>query len=388
MADETRILALFGGAAKLGSERANLEALSALRQGGAAVRLIMSDAPWADEIRDDAIARGFDVVQCPYLLLPRPERRFNPLFMFPPIMAKASWILLREIRRFNPNYIYTSSQMFVLNFLPALAISSKPLIYRCGDKPILHSWIFKAVWHFTVARAKRIVAVSKFIANMLVETGVSSEKVVTIYARPPSRLVTEVNSDDRPSAFTFAFVGQINKSKGPHLLIEAFNGVLDLYPDAHLTIAGRISDWEGDRWARVLRDRVKADPNLSARVSFPGFVEDVQGLLAGCRVVVVPTITAEPLANVVMEAKLARLPAIVFPSGGLPEIVEHGVDGYICGDATATALRKAMTWYLEHPVAAKLQGEAAQRSLRKLGVDDFVANWMGAVGRDHLKQSA
>lgn len=379
MAGEVRILALFGGMARLGSERANLEALTALRQGGAEVRLVVSDAPWAEEVRRDVLARGFAITQAPYLLLPRKERRFNPLIAYPITIARASAILIREILRFRPTHIYASSQMFVLNFLPALAIMPTPLVYRCGDQPILHSRLFRALWRFIAWRARRFVAVSRFIADRLAESGVARARISVIYARPPTRLVTSAPSRTSPG-FTFGFVGQINETKGPHLLVEAFSDLARTHADARLVIAGRISDWAGDEWARALRDRVSADDDLSGKVSFPGFVEDVSALLGGCQVAVTPTVTEEPLANVVMEAKAAGVPSIVFPSGGLPEIVEHGVDGYICARRDAEALREAMTYYLERRDAVAGQGVAARASLRRLGVDRFVEKWTAVVG--------
>lgn len=381
MADDVRILALFGGVTKLGLERANLEALAALREGGATVRILMSDAPWAEDLRQDVVSRGFEIVQCPYLLLPRPERRFNPLFEYPRIISRASAIMLREVARFRPTHFYSCAQLFVLNFAPVLMLTSTPLIYRCGDRPILHSRLYRWLWRFIVARSRTFVSVSHYIADRLIEAGVPPERITVIYSRPPLRSALTEAPAGRSEAFTFVFVGQINQTKGPDVLIEAFRGVIDAHPDARLVIAGRISDWEGDEWARALRQGVQADSDLADRVSFPGFVEDVPALLASGRVAVTPTVTEEPLANVVMEAKLAGVPSIIFPSGGLPETIEHGVDGYICGERTAPALREALTWYLEHRDAAEVQGHAARMSLRKFGVDRFVDQWRAVLDR-------
>lgn len=386
MADDVRILALFGGATKLGMERANLEALAAFREGGATVRILVSDAPWAEDLRQDIVSRGLEIVQCPYLLLPRPERRFNPLFEYPRIITRASAIMLREVARFRPTHFYSCAQLFVLNFAPVLMLTSTPLIYRCGDRPILHSRLFRWLWRFIVARSRTFVAVSHYIADRLVDAGVPRDRITVIYSRPPLRSAPTEARAGRSKDFTFVFVGQINETKGPHVLVDAFRGVIDAHPDARLVIAGRISDWEGDEWARALRREVQADPDLADRVSFPGFVEDVPALLASGRVAVTPTVTEEPLANVVMEAKLAGIPSIIFPSGGLPETIEHGVDGYICADRTAPALGEALTWYLEHRDAAEVQGHAARLSLQKFGVDCFVDRWRavldwGAPGR-------
>lgn len=379
MTSEVRILALFGGMARLGSERGNLDALSALREGGATVKLMVSDAIWAEEIRQDIAGRGFEIRKCPYLLLPRPERKVNPLLQYPGAILRASAILWSEIRRYRPTHIYTSSQLFVLNFLPILMLTRIPLIYRSGDQPALHSPLFRGLWRFIRGRAHRFVAVSGFIADFVVATGVARDRITVIYTRPTSRRVEARDATRRADVFRFVFVGQISETKGVRVLIEAFRGLVEAHPDARLVVAGRISDWEGDAWARELRDDVNADPVLGERVSFIGFVEDVPTLLASCDVAVTPTITVEALANVVMEAKQAGLPSIIFRCGGLPEVIEHGADGYISEARTVEGLREALRFYLENRDQAARQGEAARKSLGKFGVDRFVEQWTDIV---------
>src|SRR5262249_8558258 len=128
------------------------------------------------------------------------------------------------------------------------------------------------------------------------------------------------------------FVGQIAEAKGPDLLVRAFRSVAKSNAQARLLIAGRISEWSGDKWARDLRDSVAHDPELRSRVVFLGFVENVPDLLRSREVLVAPSLVEEGLGLVVMEAKAAGIPSIVFPSGGLPEMIQHGVDGFVCRD--------------------------------------------------------
>src|SRR5262249_8514746 len=163
------------------------------------------------------------------------------------------------------------------------------------------------------------------------------------------------------------------ENKGPHLLIQAFRKIADKSPQARLLIAGRISQWKGDDWSRELEDSVTRDPVLNARVVFLGFIENVPELLRGRTVLAAPTLGEEPLGFVVMEAKAAGLPAVVFPSGGLPEMIEHGIDGYICRDKSVESLTEALNLYLADPSLASCQGAAAKASLRRFGVEEFAS---------------
>ena len=140
-----------------------------------------------------------------------------------------------------------------------------------------------------------------------------------IYNHPPGRpglAPTPLAADLSPDARVLGFIGQVAEHKGAHLLIEAFREVVADHPTAHLVIAGRISEWEGDAWARALRDRTFVrDPVIGERATFLGEIENVPAFLARCEVLVVPSLFADPSPNVVMEAKQAGRATIVFPRG-------------------------------------------------------------------------
>lgn len=383
---QIRVLALFPGVVKYGAERANLEALNALVENGAQVQLLAHDAPWGAEVREDLLAQGYDLALSPYITPPRPDYPINPWVRFPWIMVRASLAFLKARRRFRATHVLASTQIAVLSVLPALMLTRTPLVYRCGDKPITHNRMYGLVWRFINRRAAAFVAVSEFIARKMREAGTPAERLQVIYSRPPARgRVAPFDATQvEPGRFNVVYVGQINATKGADKLVEAFGRLAARYPNARLLMAGRISEWVGDAWARELRDRTLADPALADRVRFLGYLEDVPGLLAHAGVTVVPTVTDEPLANVVMEAKLAGAPTIVFPSGGLPEVVEDGVDGSICAARTVEALAAALETYLDDPAEARRRGAAARASLKRFGVDAFADRWTAvyrAAGR-------
>ena len=77
-----------------------------------------------------------------------------------------------------------------------------------------------------------------------------------------------------------------------------------------------------------------------------------------------------------IEAKQTAKPSIIFPSGGLPELVTHGIDGYVCHDRSAAALERAFAFYESSPAIARAQGTAANLSLGRLaGTATFAEQW-------------
>ena len=64
-------------------------------------------------------------------------------------------------------------------------------------------------------------------------------------------------------------------------------------------------------------------------VEFCGWVNDVYAALAGLDLLLVPSAGVEATPRVVLEAHAAGVPVIAFPSGGIPELIEHGRTGWL-----------------------------------------------------------
>jgi glycosyltransferase involved in cell wall biosynthesis len=377
---------LFGARVIFGAERENIEVLAALNDQGCEVLCLVRHESWNDHIPAALASRGLAWRKVPYLDGRVPGWRLRTILRNPWAFLVANWSFLRIWGEFRPTHIHTFHPHYVLSFLPSLAVIPTPLVYRAGDIPIQHHWIWRWVWRFVIARAKRFVAVSNFIARELVMTGVHSEKIQVIYGLPPRRLNSPSAMITSERSRDIIFVGQIIEGKGPHLLVQAFRRLAGTHSEARLLIIGRISEWCGDDWARRLRASIEEDPVLSSRIIFLGFIDDVPSLLRGRVVLVAPSLIEEALGLVVMEAKEASIPSIVFPSGGLPELIEHGVDGLVCHDKSVDALADALRIYLENPSLSYRHGSAALRSLRRFGVFEFGRRWLAVYEDEDARQ--
>lgn len=378
MPESPRILVLFGSTVLFGAERGNMEALSALKLQGAKILCLISDARWNVEVPLELDARRILYRKIPYFYLSGGMSLLDLALRTPIKLAVANWQFLRAVEEFKPTHIHAYSQTSVANFILGLAITKVPMVFRAGDEPTVHNWYWRATWRNVVRRVSRFVANSKYVAATLIAGGVDPDRIDVMYNAPPSRPNLEnsrLELDVSSTARVIAYVGQIAEHKGPHLLIDAFRKISVDFPAAILLVAGRVSDWEGDAWARALRDSTLADDSLRGRVRFLGLIEDVPGLFERCEFVVVPSLFADPSPNVVMEAKQQGRPSIVFPCGGLPELIEHGVDGIVCSEAKVEPLIDAMALYMKEPELARHHGRAASSSLTKLGVNKFATRW-------------
>ena len=374
-----RILVLFGSAVIFGAERGNLEALMALKSQGAEILCLIRDEAWSNIVPPALDARGIAWRKVPYVEQWRRNRAHVVLLRGPWAWLVANWRFLKAVREFKPTHIHSYGQLFVVNFLPGLRLTKMPMVFRAGDEPTYHNAFWRAAWRFTVRRTARFVANAEFVARSLRNHGVPADRISVIYNVPPVRpklgpgkLKLELPANTR----VIAFVGQIAEHKGPHLLVAAFRKLAREFPDTHLVLAGRISDWVGDAWARELRDRTATDVGISQRVTFLGEIEDVPALLTRSEVLVVPSLFDDPSPNVVMEAKRAGRPCIGFPRGGIPELIEDGADGLLCAEATEDSLLHALHRYCADPALAAQHGAHAAATIGRFGHDRFADRWM------------
>jgi len=135
----------------------------------------------------------------------------------------------------------------------------------------------------------------------------------------------EISSGDKKdsSAKTIIFVGRLHPVKGVQYLIEAMAIVHLETPDVKLVIVG-----DGVERARLeeLAERL----NLKGSIQFAGQVpqESIPRLMHQADVFALSSLS-ESFGIVNLEAMAAGLPIVATNVGGIPDIVEEGVNGYL-----------------------------------------------------------
>ncbi|CEP67923.1 Glycosyl transferase, family 1 [Moorella glycerini] len=117
------------------------------------------------------------------------------------------------------------------------------------------------------------------------------------------------------------FVGRLVIEKGVQVLLEAMPRILTACPEAKLVVAGQ-GPMEGQ-----LQNRAR-ELGISHKVYFAGYIDDQtrNQLYRAARVAVFPSLY-EPFGIVALEAMAAGTPVVASETGGLTEIITHGVDG-------------------------------------------------------------
>lgn len=365
-----RVLGVLPGLELFGNERDNIEVYIALREQGAKVLIGISKNHVNSDVEKYLQKLDFETFNLPFgnqwswMWLKQ-----YPLSIFEKInqLWNCSRILLQQIKTFQPTYIHIGSLMGYNYIAPALALNKIPLVYRMGDAPPNASRYNLKIWHFAMKRASKVIAVSEFISQQLIAQGVSQTKVKKVYNLAPSRLLPlDIKNVKRGG---LVYVGRLAENKGLWHLLQAFSK----NQEQDLTIVG-CSVYDTN-FRNQLEDWLKFN-NLQERVHFLGQVDDPTMYYAKALIHVVPSIVQEALGMVVLEAKKVGTPSIVFPSGGLPEMIRHGVDGYICRDKTPEALTEAIEWMLADRDRLIKMGEAARKDYEtRFGRERFLQEW-------------
>ena len=187
----------------------------------------------------------------------------------------------------------------------------------------------------------------------VIPNGVDPEKL----AVGRSRALNCTDLEERGPLPTVVFLGRLVPEKGVQVLLQAFPDVLARVPEARLIVAGRGP-------YRDYLSGLARELGLEERVAFIGFVDDLgrNRLLEKARVAVFPSLY-EPFGIVALEAMAARVPVVVADTGGLQDIVEHGVDGFKVPPGNAGMLGHYIAELLANPVLA---GEMCRQAWRKV----------------------
>jgi len=122
--------------------------------------------------------------------------------------------------------------------------------------------------------------------------------------------------------------------KGQRYLIEAAHLVVQHVPDARFVILG-----EGE--LREHLEKQVHEHHLEKHVLLPGFRTDVLGCLKAFDLFVMSSVT-EGLGTSLLDAMAASRPIVATTAGGIPEIVEEGVNGLLVPPRDAHALADAI----------------------------------------------
>ena len=159
--------------------------------------------------------------------------------------------------------------------------------------------------------------------------------------------------------FVMGIVGRLFREKGHQRLLEAMQALLRRVPEAKLIIFSK--DAPGEDPERPALEAQVAQGGLRAHVRFTGYLENMRKIMGWMDVGAVPSLASEVNCRVAVEFFSVGVPVVAFPTGALPEVVEHGVSGLITESHDAAQLAEALESLARDKALRLKLGEGARQ---------------------------
>jgi glycosyltransferase involved in cell wall biosynthesis len=194
-----------------------------------------------------------------------------------------------------------------------------------------------------------LVTVSRYQAQLLADSGVRMPARVIYNGVDSARIHSRVSAlaavMDSPRRPLIAWVGRISPVKRPLLFLELVAQLSEQGVEADFCMACGVGPYAQSQEIEATLEAACAYPRLRLFAGMtPGCMPAVYAAVRASGGVVVMTSQDEPFGLVAPEAMAAGIPVIASRSGGIPEIIEEGVDGCLVEEpySAAEACRKVM----------------------------------------------
>lgn len=184
--------------------------------------------------------------------------------------------------------------------------------------------------------------------------GVDVERIAS---RRDGRAVARADLGVSDGELLVGIVANLRVAKNYPVLLAAARLVVDADPAVRFVSLGQ------GPLADELRER-RDELGLGDRFRFLGFTPESTSVMAGFDVLTLSS-DVEGLPVSVMEAKALGLPVVATAVGGLPEMVDDGVDGLLVPRRSPQLLAEALLQVLGDPQLRQRLGEASARSARR-----------------------
>jgi len=272
---------------------------------------------------------------------------------------RALWVLAGSLSRRRPDVVHA--------YLPAAYVPSS-LVAWCfrvrlivaGRRGFTSSGVYRTFWwRSLVWLANRVIDVQVCNSTSVRDAAIANENLmrermrvihngIDLPALDGAPLPPELDSEHPRGVMVANFIAY----KGHVEVMRAVAEVVKLHPELHLVLIG-------DGPCREELERLRGDLNLKDNVVLAGRRKDAAQLFSGFDFSILGS-SEESLPNAIMESLAVAVPVVSTRVGGVPEIIDDGVQGRLVPYGDVEAMASAIVWMLDHPDERRRMGEAGR----------------------------
>ena len=271
--------------------------------------------------------------------------------------------------------------------------SDKPLLNTHNFKGLLFGWVGATLLHLPLvitqhgftprsrkqkfytwlslqlcrtAAVKRVVCVAQSIAALHLEARVPAEKLQVIPNGLPAAPAMPPVADRQ--RWLAGYVGRLSSEKGPDLFLDALIPLCHQHPQLDAVMLGDGPERES------LQARINA-AGLPRRIRLPGYQTAMPGWWQQLDALVISSRT-EGTPMILLEAMQAGVPVVAFAVGGIPDVLQHGVNGLLAPPTDTAALTRQLDTLLAEPkLAAQLRDNAKRTQQERYDLKALAERW-------------
>lgn len=223
------------------------------------------------------------------------------------------------------------------------------------------NYIQKFFYKFVLKNVDIFIAPSKYIQNM------AKADVSPIIHLP--NFIELQHFYELTNTYNLLFVGRLEKGKGVEFLVQAISFIIEVFPQTTLTIIG-----DGRDKTDLVNLAKKL--HLGKYIQFVGWVEhkDLDAYYEKASIIVIPSIGPENFPTVCMEAMSAGRPVIGTNVGGIPEIIDDGVNGYLVEPENPEQIADKVIQLFSEEKLLKELGRNARKKAEDFNIEQYVEN--------------
>lgn len=290
--------------------------------------------------------------------------------------------VVRFIRAREAAIVHTHGYRSDIVGLIAARLSGRPVVATIhGFVPIdSRLRLYEQCDRFALRFFDRVLPVSDQIRQSLSQSGVRRDRMTTIRnsvvsggdgrGNGPAGSLRLIKHD---GDFLIGIVGRLSPEKNIPGFLEVARELSGKYDHLRFVVVGDGPD-------RECLEGLTMRLGLDGKVRFTGFVEEMEGVYSSLDMLVIASST-EGIPLTVLEAMKQGIPVVSTRVGGIPEVIDHGVDGLMVEPGDTGGLCRAVeTLVLDSNRYMMISRNAQRKVLR----DFDRSSWIRRIEKCYL----